>query len=151
MSLGITWHQTKDGEITVRALEVGRAALNCGSIAAGDVLLSIEDKAAAATVEQVERMLKEVLLRKPSVVLKFRRQRSHAGGLSKGNVIVAQVILDEWIVDGSSIYKGASVALSNEYSSCIKLAGDSHQHHKIYMLNAKGIVVAIGMDKQVRR
>lgn len=150
MSLGITWHQTKDGEIAARALEVGRAALKCGSIAAGDVLLSIEDKAAAATVEQVERMLKEVLLRKPSVVLKFRRQRSCAGGLFKENVVV-QVILDEWIVDGSSVYKGASVALSSGYSTRINIAGDTHQHYKIYMLNAKGVVVTIGMDKQVRR
>jgi hypothetical protein len=152
MSLGIKWYQMKDGQVAVKALEAGRAALKCGQIETGDVLLWVEDKASAATVAKVEQMLQEVLVRKPSILLKFRRQRGSAGTFFGENVvsrhITLDITLDEWLVDGSSVCKGADVALAKEYSTQVEAAGNQHQHHKIYMLNATGVVTAIGLDKQ---
>ena len=148
MSLGIKWYQTKDGRVAVKGLEAGRAALKCGQIEIGDVLLWVEDKAAAATVAKVEQMLQEVFVRKPSILLKFRRQRGGAVSFYGENVVSRHITLDEWLVDGSSVCKGADVALAKEYSTRVEAAGNKHQHYKIYMLNAKGVVTAIGLDKQ---
>ena len=141
--LGIEWHQVRDGRVAVMALTPGMAASKCGKIETGDILMQVDNSSAAATVAQVEARLQSVLCTKPSVVLQLRRP-----GLFGDSVFSVSITLDEWLMDGSSVDKGLGAGLSKEYCACIAAAGDGHQHHKIYMLNATGVVTAIGLDKQ---
>ena len=141
--LGIEWQQVRDGRCAVKALTPGMAASKCGKIETGDILVLVDDVSAAATVAQVEARLKSVLCAKPSVVLQLRRS-----GLFGDSVFSVSITLDEWIMDGSSVDKGIGARLSKEYCACVAAAGDSHQHYKIYTLNATGVVTAIGLDKQ---